>query len=230
MHFPKWHTFFSTEHHLFNEPINGTQIRDSYFESPGAFFKSHLADMLPDNVVEFMENFSTSEEFKDLREEWVFLKEYKKMWEVAPYPPTFVTGDAVCIQSGHVLLIQRKFSPGKHLWAIPGGFLNDNEKISTCQLRELKEETKLKVPDKVLEGSRTYEKVFDSPNRSERGRTITHAVLFELKNDLKLPKVKASDDAQAAKWFTFAEFEKMAKIMYEDHFDIITHMITRSKA
>ena len=59
-----------------------------------------------------------------LKQEHDYILGYRRAWEAAPYPPTFVTTDAVVVQSGHILLIQRKAAPGKGLWALPGGFLN----------------------------------------------------------------------------------------------------------
>jgi len=227
--FPRWKTYFSDEHHHYNEPINGTQLRNMYFENPGAFFKSYLVDMLPEATIDFMKEFACTEEFKRLQSEWQFIQDYKKSWSVAPYPPVFVTTDACVIQSGHVLLIERGAAPGKGLWALPGGFLDPTETIFDGCIRELREETKLKVPEKVLRGSMTYSKVFDNPRRSERGRTVTNAFLFELADGEALPRVRGDDDASNARWFTFAEVEGMAKAMYEDHWHMTMHMINRSK-
>jgi len=227
-HFPNWHTYFSCEHHHYNAPINGTEIRDAFFDHPGKFFRSHYIDMLPETTLNVMKEFASSPVFNTIQEEWCFIQDYKKSWESAPYPPTFVTTDAVVIQSGHILLGKRKFSPGKGLWALPGGFIEKNERIIDGAFRELVEETSIKVPEQVLRGSMTHKEVFDSPARSERGRTITHAYLIELKNE-KLPRVKAADDFEEVEWFTFAEFEQMSFKMYEDHWHLAKHMIARSK-
>jgi bifunctional NMN adenylyltransferase/nudix hydrolase len=128
-----------------------------------------------------------------------------------------------------VLLIERKFAPGKGLYALPGGFVDGSETIFDSCIRELREETKLKVPEKVLRGSNTYSKVFDAPDRSQRGRTITHAFLFELNDSEPLPRVRGSDDAASASWVSFAEIDRMPECFFEDHYHIIQHMIARSK-
>ena len=141
---------------------------------------------------------------------------------ICSYPPTFVTTDAVVVQSGHILLIQRKAAPGKGLWALPGGFLNPRELIVDGILRELHEETKLKVPKPVLRGSITKREVFDDPGRSERGRIITHAALIQLPPG-ELPSVKGSDDARKAKWMPIADLRE--DVMFEDHYHIINHML-----
>ena len=152
-----------------------------------------------------------------------FINKYKSAWAAAPYAPTFVTCDAVVVQSGHILLVERKANPGKGLWALPGGFVNQDERLVDAALRELREETKLKVPAPVLKGSIKQQKVYDEPSRSERGRTITHAFHMELAADAKLPKVKGADDAKCAFWLPLNELS--SKRMFEDHYFIIQDIL-----
>lgn len=159
-----------------------------------------------------------TEEFSILFKEYQMVKEYKEAWEAAPYPPTFMTTDAVVVQSGHILLVKRGAMPGKGLLALPGGFLNQEETMLDGCIRELKEETKIKVPVPVLKGSIKESKTFDAPNRSVRGRTITQAFFIDLGTG-ELPKVKGSDDAEKAMWVPFKDVKQ--ELMFEDHFHII---------
>ena len=133
-----------------------------------------------------------------------------------------MTVDAVVIQSGHVLMVERKARPGKGLLALPGGFLDRGEKLVDACLRELREETRLKVPAPVLIGSIKQQQVFDDPHRSARGRTITHAFYIELAPNKALPKVKGGDDAKQAMWVPLADLDP-AKI-FEDHYFIIKEL------
>lgn len=170
--------------------------------------------------------------YKFVREQWDLVRneldhitKYKEQWEVAPYKPTFVTVDAVVTQSGHVLVVERGAQPGEGLWALPGGFLNQNETVKEASIRELYEETKIDVPKPVLLGSIVSSSVFDFPDRSLRGRTITHAFHFKLSDRPDLPRIKGSDDAKKAFWITFDEFAKSRNRFFEDHFSIIESMV-----
>ena len=212
--FPQWK---SIEIPLIDD-LHSTDIRQDFFAT------GYVNPDLPGGVEAFMTEFKRSIMYDTLCEEYDYIWKYKKQWEVSPYPPTFVTTDAIVIQSGHVLLVKRRASPGKGLYALPGGFLDQHETLEDGMIRELREETKIKVPEPVLRGCITKSRVFDAPYRSLRGRTITNAFLIELGRG-ELPKVKGSDDAEKAVWIPLNEFYKMQKTMFEDHFSIIMNMI-----
>jgi bifunctional NMN adenylyltransferase/nudix hydrolase len=221
--FPNW-KFESIEGYVEygSHPIDATKIRELMFEG----HLDYVAGAVPESTFNHMKSFVKTEVFKTLVEEYHYVKEYKKTWSVAPYPPTFVTVDAVVLQGGHILLVKRKVAPGKGLWALPGGFLNQSETTKEAMVRELKEETRLKVPSPVILGSVKHEKLFDKPDRSLRGRTLTHAFLVELTGgDNVLPKVKGSDDAAEAEWFSISDISRMGEVLFEDHASIISTML-----
>ena len=228
--FPQWDTFYTDEHHHRNEPINGTALRNSYFRDPQAFFKNQkYMEMMPNSSCGLLQEFFMEERFQAIKEWWKFNQYYKNLWAGSPFPVIFQTVDACVIQSGHMLLIQRGADPGKGLWALPGGYLDEYETLVDGCIRELREETRLHVPEKVLRGSITYSKEFDHPTRSERGRVITNCFMFELNDEEKLPRVYGSDDAAKAQWFPIRQVEEMSNVLFEDHYHIATHMIRRSK-
>jgi bifunctional NMN adenylyltransferase/nudix hydrolase len=119
-------------------------------------------------------------------------------------------------------MVERRARPGKGLLALPGGFVDQGEKLVDACLRELREETRLKVPAPVLKGSIKSQQVFDDPHRSARGRTITHAFYMELQPDKTLPKVKGGDDARHALWIPLADLDPTQ--IFEDHYFIIQEM------
>ena len=111
------------------------------------------------------------------------------------YPRPAVTADCVVITSEEeprVLLIERGEEPFKGCWAIPGGFLNMDETTEQCAIRELEEETGLKIDKAKQIGA--YCKV----DRDPRGRTISVAYLAIVERPLE---VSGEDDAAKANWF-----------------------------
>jgi len=221
--FPTW-DFVEIGHRLHDEEnkiLDASVIRDHYFTR-------NLDKIVGDvsaEVLAFLVRFAKTADYETLIDEYEYIHRYKKEWEAAPYPPTFVTTDAIVIQSGYVLLVKRRTAPGKGLWALPGGFVNQHERLEDGVIRELREETKLKVPVPVLKGSIKHFEVFDAPHRSLRGRTITNAFLFALEDQQSLPKVKGSDDAIEARWFPLDIVDAMGSILFEDHKSIIQTMV-----
>ncbi|MEM6639153.1 MAG: bifunctional nicotinamide-nucleotide adenylyltransferase/Nudix hydroxylase [Pseudomonadota bacterium] len=200
--------------------LNATDIRQRLFEAPSGTISD---DVVPGPVAAQLASFLDTSEFADLRDETVFIRNYRAQWANAPYTPMFVTVDAVVVQSGHVLLVERKARPGRGQWALPGGFVDGDEDLQTAALRELKEETRIKVPLPVLAGSISRRDVFDDPHRSARGRTFTHAFLIELKPDKTLPKVRGGDDARHAFWVPLAELAP--ERCFEDHYFIVQRLV-----
>ena len=198
------------------DALDSTQIRQLLFEGKSL---SYIAGAVPEQTLDFLTKFRETSRYTQLVREYEFIQKYKQAWAAAPYEPTFVTTDAWVVQSGHVLLIQRGKEPGYGLWAAAGGFLGLKETLIQSMLRELREETKLKVPAAVLEGSIIDSHVFDSPDRSMRGRTITHSYLIKLKDGHELAEIKGtkSDDAMASIWRPVGEIK--SDDMYEDHYD-----------
>lgn len=205
------------------DTLTATELRHQFFGLHAGGMRLLEAN-LPPPVFEMLEAFRTSPPYMELTLEFRFIEEYRRGWESAPYPPTFVTVDAVVVHSGHILLVKRGAQPGKGLWALPGGFVRNNESINDAVLRELREETRLKIPAPVLRGSIKGREVFDHPDRSLRGRTITHAFYFEFPSG-PLPAVKGGDDAAKARWYSLAEVRQLEENMFEDHFHIVEHFI-----
>jgi bifunctional NMN adenylyltransferase/nudix hydrolase len=204
--------------------MNATDVRNEYFDK-GGFNR----DLLPAAVCQYLYEWAVKSDYAKLAEEWKFIQAYKKQWEIAPYPVTFVTTDAVLVKSGHVLMIRRKFNPGKGLLALPGGFAKQNISILDSALEELKEETRVKVPKDIILNHLKDERVFDHPNRSQRGRTITHAFYFELPAGGELPQVKGDDDAEHAMWIPLAELFTREEEIYEDHLHIINYFYSKPR-
>jgi bifunctional NMN adenylyltransferase/nudix hydrolase len=179
---------------------------------------------LPDEVIDWLDrNYFPTQHYHSHVQEYRHYQEYKKEWGSGP----FVTVDAVVTCAGHVLLVKRKFLPGRGLWALPGGFLKPTELLKDGAIRELREETRIDVPKQVLNAYVVDNRVFDYPGRSLRGRTITHTFHVKLP-DGQLPKVSGADDAASATWMSVNDVYMKQDRFFEDHLHIISHFITRS--
>lgn len=216
--FPNWK--------LISQPnffgINGVDIRNSWYKS----LDDNWGSKVHNEVWAFLQSFkSINEKYLELTSELKYIEDYKKSWEKAPFPPVFVTVDNIVIKSGHILLIKRKINPGKGKYAIPGGFVGEYEELYRSALRELKEETNIDMPLVELEKYFVKSHVFDHPLRSSRGRTITHAHLFQLDNKGILPKVEGGDDAKDAMWVPISDLPYLEETFFEDHIHIINYFL-----
>lgn len=122
------------------------------------------------------------------------------------YPRPTVTADCIVITKEtepKVLLIQRGNEPYKGCWAFPGGFMEMDETLEECTIRELKEETGLIVKNDDITPIGTFSKV----DRDPRGRTISQAFLTLVDEPIN---VIAQDDAANAKWWPLDELPTLA--------------------
>jgi 8-oxo-dGTP diphosphatase len=118
-----------------------------------------------------------------------------------------------------ILLIKRKYDPYKGAWAIPGGFVLDDESLEAAVARELQEETGVEI--NYLEQLYTFGK----PDRDPRKRILSVAY-FGLVKSKQFEKLKASTDAVDAAWFNYKKLPRLAF----DHKEILKMAIERLRA
>ncbi len=121
------------------------------------------------------------------------------------YPRPALTVDVViCTHEDRprVLLIKRKSEPFAGRWALPGGFVDEGEKLADAARRELREETGVAV----VELEQLY--AAGDPGRDPRGWTVS--VVFLARGDAKKLKAKAADDAADVGWFPLDDPPEMA--------------------
>lgn len=124
----------------------------------------------------------------------------------------FVTVDCIVLKNAgsdfQLLLIQRKNDPYKDYWALPGGFVDENEDLEDAAKRELYEETTVRVTDLFQVGA------FGKPFRDPRSHTVSVAYYTLLKEEVE---AKANDDAKEVGWFSIKDLPLLAF----DHREII---------
>ena len=122
-----------------------------------------------------------------------FLANYK----VKDYPRPSLTADILIFNqySGELqlLLIKRGGHPFINKWALPGGFVQPNERADQAAARELLEETHVQgLPLEQLG-------LYSAPHRDPRAWVVSEAYC-SLCNNQELA-IQADDDAADAKWF-----------------------------
>jgi 8-oxo-dGTP diphosphatase len=131
-----------------------------------------------------------------------------------------VTVDIVCLRPifhpAEILLIQRGRPPFLGHWALPGGFVEEDEDLEAAALRELAEETSI-VPAAIMQFH-----CFGKPGRDPRGRTVSIVYLAKVNID---QSGKAGDDASHLAWF---KMNKLPELAF-DHAEIIIEAIEYSQ-
>jgi 8-oxo-dGTP diphosphatase len=119
-----------------------------------------------------------------------------------------ITVDGIVKKEDEIVLIKRKNNPFKNSWALPGGYIEYNERIEDAVVREVFEETGLITEIINLIG------VYSDPNRDPRGHTIS--IIYELK--IIKGKLESGDDASDVKFFNL---NKIPDNLSFDHKKII---------
>lgn len=208
-------------------PVDATHIRDALFGRASHDLEatlSALASVAPPTTLGFLRAWLALPFFAGLHKEWLALRQYKEAWASAPYPPVFVTVDTVVRCAGQILLIKRGQPPGVGLYAVPGGFIEQRETAYQSAIRELREETRLSLLESTMRAALKGSAVFDHPDRSQRGRTITHAFYFDL-GERPLPEIEADDDAQSAQWIPMEQILDIEDLFHDDHFHMLDHFL-----
>ena len=117
------------------------------------------------------------------------------------WPRPAVTTDIVVLRGDEILLIRRAHAPFEGSWALPGGFLDEDETLEACAARELMEETG------VTSGALRLVGTYSEPDRDPRGRTVSVAFATHVAADTE---AKAGHDAGEVGWFALDALPDLA--------------------
>lgn len=120
--------------------------------------------------------------------------------------------DAVIIKNKLIFLMKRKTNPYRGYWVLPGGHIEKNETAEKAVVREVNEETGLKIRSPILFG------VYSSPKRDPRGNVSIVYISSSFSG-----KSRVSKEASELGWFPPDRLPRMGF----DHRQIIKDVIKR---
>jgi len=129
------------------------------------------------------------------------------------YKNPALTVDGVIIKNHIIVLIKRSKPPYEGQYALPGGFVEYGETVESALIREIVEETGLKVTIKSLIG------VYSDPNRDPRGHIISIAFRAQIIGG----ELSSGSDASEVRFFDIRNLPRLAF----DHEKIIQDALTR---
>ena len=201
--------------------ISSTDLRRIYFEVDDlSAALTTMGNYLEPGVKHYLEAWSRLPAFRRCAAEHKALNEYRKKYAA----PFYLTADCIVTANAQVLLIRRGGEIGNGLLALPGGFLEPQERFYSAAVRELAEETGFRPIAGRLKSALRGQAVFDHPLRSSRGRIVTTAFHFDLGN-AHLPDVQGGDDVKEAMWLPVAQLPQLEEQLFDDHACILDHFV-----
>lgn len=205
--------------------VDATTLRDIFLDRqamPGGFVL--LAEQVPAPVAQFLAAFRHLQTYDALVDYQTKLVKDKAAWAGAPYPPTFVTADALVRMNKHILLLRRAGSVGTGLLAMPGGYVETHDFLLDAAIRELREETAFGLYPSVLLTALKEVRVFDHPGRSQRGRIVTHVHVFDF-GDMAPLEVHGNGSEGEPAWVPEERLVALEDQFFSDHFHILDSVL-----
>ncbi len=112
------------------------------------------------------------------------------------------TVDVIIEQNSRILMIRRKNDPYKGCLALPGGFVDEGERIEDAAIREANEETSLNILLVDILG------VYSDPKRDLRGHLISTVFVGIVPTDNLSVEASAQDDASEVEWINLEAINK----------------------
>jgi ADP-ribose pyrophosphatase len=119
-----------------------------------------------------------------------------------PSHPLVAVG-AVIIKDGKILLVKRRYEPKANYWTLPGGLVKLGEGVRQALIREVREECGIEIePKRIID-------VIDFIDKDENERFRFHYVIVDFEAIYRKGTIKPASDVQSARWFSFAELNKV---------------------
>jgi 8-oxo-dGTP diphosphatase len=148
----------------------------------------------------------------------VYTSEYPFFYVTVDIVVLTIRDDALC-----ALVVRRGQEPFEGRWALPGGFVEQDEDLHDAAVRELHEETDMLMHEVRLEQLAS----FGAPDRDPRHRVVSVAYLAVLPSG---PEPRAGSDAAAAEWRPVDRLLNRRGHLAFDHFEILSAGVERARA
>ena len=113
------------------------------------------------------------------------------------------TVDSIIQRDSQILLVRRKKEPFKDHLVLPGGFVNEGERVEDAAKREVKEETSLDIEVTDILG------VYSEPKRDPRGHITSTVFIGKILLSNNKIDAKAQDDAAAIEWIDIEQADSV---------------------
>ena len=201
-------------------PLNATALRQVFFSHASEkAVRPLLETKMPKDAVDYLFAWKALNPmaYELLSDQTLYTAEYNKGHA---YPLKATTGDALFILNNEYVLIGiRGKLIGKGLYCIPGGHNEPHEGHIDTAIRELREETSIKLTPQYLKELITSVEWVDRPKRSSLCRIITCVVTFHY-NGIE-PNVKAGDDLAGLMWMSRKDILANEHKFHDDHFNLL---------
>src|SRR5688500_4887121 len=104
------------------------------------------------------------------------------------------TVDSIIQSDSQILLVKRRKEPFKDYLVLPGGFVNEGERVEDAAKREVKEETSLDIELIDILG------VYSEPKRDPRGHIMSTVFIAKISQNIDKMNARAQDDAASIEW------------------------------
>jgi 8-oxo-dGTP diphosphatase len=139
------------------------------------------------------------------------------------FPRPALTVDVAVLRGStadrEILLIRRGQDPFVGTWALPGGFVDEEEPLEDAARRELAEETGIERAGRLRQVG-----AYGDPGRDPRGWTVSVVFLAQPSGECQ---VRAGDDASEAAWFPVWDLPELAfdhAVIVEDVLRLARHV------
>jgi len=106
------------------------------------------------------------------------------------------TVDTIIQRDSRILLVKRRNDPFKGYLVLPGGFVNEGERVEDAAKREVKEETSLNIEVLDILG------VYSDPTRDPTGHMMSTVFIAKISSHDDKVDAVAQDDAAAIEWIS----------------------------